>query len=104
MSEDSITLATGLRIPLIRRAATYTGLLRMIEAKPELLDGRQTIVYGINPDEDFEVGLCGEAVAFQGSILLLTDPLALGGSAESDGNRKPSLQPCQSKLCCGSAD
>ncbi|MEU3650044.1 hypothetical protein AB0E59_42230 [Lentzea sp. NPDC034063] len=41
--------------PLFRRASSTKGILRLIEANPELTEGRKVVVTEINSDEDFDV-------------------------------------------------
>jgi hypothetical protein len=59
-SEDSIELKNGLSFPLMRRAATQSGLLRIIEADPSLIGEKQLTIIPLNSEEDFELGLCAE--------------------------------------------
>lgn len=44
----------GEPFPLYRRASSAKGILRLIEASPELTEGREVVVAGINSDEDFD--------------------------------------------------
>lgn len=44
----------GNPFPLFRRASSAKGILRLIEASPELTEGRQVFVTEINSDEDFD--------------------------------------------------
>ncbi len=59
-TEDSVVLSGDRRIPLLRRAATYSGLMRLIDGDRSLIGDAEVTFYPMNKNEDLEVGLCSE--------------------------------------------
>lgn len=59
-TEDTMVLAGDRRVPLVRRAATHSGLMRLIHADPSLIGDAPLTMYAMNIDEDLEAGLCAE--------------------------------------------
>lgn len=59
-SEDTVALSGERHLPLLRRAATYSGLMRLIDSDPSLITGEELTIYSMNENEDLEVGLCAE--------------------------------------------
>lgn len=60
-TENSVVLAGDRHIPLLRRAATYSGLMRLLDADPSLVAGAEVTLYPMNKDDDLEIGVCAEA-------------------------------------------
>jgi hypothetical protein len=58
---NTCKLQNGATASLIRRAATYTGLMRLIEADPNLVGGEAVTLFPINSKDDYEKGLCAES-------------------------------------------
>lgn len=59
-SDQTITLGDGFEAQLLLRSATYDGLLRMVELRPDLIDDREVHICPINSDENFEEGPCAK--------------------------------------------
>lgn len=57
-SDETITFGDGFEAQLLLRSATYDGLLRMIEHRPDLIGDREVHICPINSDENFEEGPC----------------------------------------------
>lgn len=53
-------LSSGLEIDVIRRTATYAGMVRMMEREPGLAEAKDLTFFPFNSDDDLEVGVCAE--------------------------------------------
>jgi hypothetical protein len=61
-TETEAILAGGLHVPVLRRASTFQGMNRLIEADPSLIeDDDELKLLRIGSDKDFESGLCADA-------------------------------------------
>ena len=56
--EHSVVFAGSVEIPLLRRAATYEGMTRILENDPSLVEDNEVTLYPINSDENFEDSAC----------------------------------------------
>ena len=57
-SEDTAILPNGLQFPLILRAATVKGLMRIIDADGSIVSASEVTVCPLESDVDLETGLC----------------------------------------------
>ena len=62
-SDQTVTFGDGFEAKLLLRSATYDGLLRMLEKRPDLIGDREVHFCPINSDEDFEDGPCAKIYA-----------------------------------------
>lgn len=59
-SDQTVTFGDGFEAKLLLRSATYDGLLRMLEKRPNLIGDREVHIWPINSDKDFEEGPCAK--------------------------------------------
>lgn len=58
--EDTVEFSNGIKVPLLRRAATYEGMERHLKRYPNLVGENELTICPINSDEDFETSGCAE--------------------------------------------
>lgn len=99
-ADHTVTFGDGFEAKLLLRSATYDGLVRMLEKRPDLLGDREVHFCPINSDENFEEGPCAKIHAKRLEQALQNNPNPLkcvicGKAVSTNNTQIVELEPME---------